>query len=137
MQRARSSSCGCADRPGGMRAGTVRAPNPPPGAVRAGDRPRAPRRRGIAGARPGTMGSARYAPRPPARRWAPPPRRREPPDPARSHGMTDGKASSHALRIDGGQLVQPPADLLEGLEDVGASTVLRALEALADCLVVE
>src|SRR6186997_2376473 len=102
-----------------MRAGTARAPNPPPGPVRAGDRPRAPRPRGIAGARPGTAGSPRCAPRPPALPRASLPRRRAPPDPPRSRGMTDGRDSSHGLRIDGGQLVQPPADLLQGLEDVG------------------
>src|SRR6185369_16882363 len=84
-----------------------------------------------------TAGSPRCAPRPPALPRASLPRRRAPPDPARSRGMTDGKDSSHGLRIDGGQLVQPPADLLQGLEDVGAGAVLRALEALADRLVVE
>ena len=52
---------------------------------------------------------------------------------ARRMGRTHGTVSVSMAP----ELVQPPTDLPEGLEDVGAGALLRALEARADLRVVE
>src|SRR5688572_15157862 len=135
--RCRTSARGSSDRPDAPAAPSARPPRPPAAARRRADRARWNRWRDTGPARRGrghtpARGHPRGAP------WPPPPHRwQSRPDRTRSRDRTDALASSRWLHRRKFVAVQAHADLLQRLEDVGARALGRALETLADRLVVE